>query len=127
MSADILTRLDQMRDEDRKKFLIVRASMRRAYLMSLQATVGIAKYQMEDDTFMDAMDAKIEMLMTRAGIETPLNANEQPQQNATDPFAHITRPSDLRMLEQEISKQVESLAKKDPPANGWGSEGEQSK
>lgn len=67
--------------------------MRKTYLMAIQSTVGMAGYATEDDTFLDALDLKCEMLAVRAGITTLDNDNIHADENAVDPFALITRPA----------------------------------
>lgn len=109
---DIVDTLAQIRAQDQKKFLLVRTNMRKAYLMSIAATVGIASYQTEDDTFMDALDIKVEMLMHRAGIDTIKNDNSSANENASDPFAIITRPA----AKTEIKDNITSM----PAAPAWG-------
>lgn len=82
--------LARIAEADRHKFLTVRNSIRRSYLMAIQATVGIQNYCPEDDSFMDAVDIKVEMLMHRAGIETPSAENRIAEQNGEDVFALIS-------------------------------------
>ena len=84
--------LATIKEQDQKKFLTVRTAMRRAYLMAIAGTVGIQNYNSTDDTFMDAIDIKVEMLMQRAGIETPSNENRIAEENVNDVFSLITRP-----------------------------------
>ncbi len=83
--------LENIQEQDRHKFLTIRTALRKAYLTALAASVGIQNYSAEDDTFVDALDIKVEMLMHRAGIETPSNENRIAEVNATDPFALMTR------------------------------------
>ncbi len=107
---DITETLANMRDADQKKFLTIRTNMRKTYLMSIQATVGIQNYQTEDDTFLDALDLKCEMLAARAGMAT-LNAdNLHADENAVDPFSIITRPAAKGETDNNVSKM---------PPNEW--------
>ena len=57
-----------LKDQDKKKFFELRNAMRRAYLISMNKTIGIDKYGLEDDIQMDAIDATIAKLMLRAGM-----------------------------------------------------------
>lgn len=90
---DILQTLANMREDDQKKFLTIRTSMRKTYLMAIAATVGIADYKDEDDAFMDSLDIKCQMLATRAGMSTTDKDASHPEENMTDVFSVITRPS----------------------------------
>lgn len=83
--------LENIRQEDQQKFINIRTNMRKAYLMAISSSVGINNYNAEDDTFFDALDIKVEMLMHRAGIETPSNENRIAETNVSDPFALMTR------------------------------------
>lgn len=116
---DMSATLAAMRDADQKKFLTIRNSMRKTYLMAIQATVGITNYAPEDDTFMDAIDLKCEMLATRAGMATLDNDNLHADENAVDPFAIITRPAAKSELEVDQSK-IESKITPMPDAPAWG-------
>lgn len=104
--TDIRDKLEEIKHDDMQRFLIVRTAMRRAYLMAINATVGITRYQSEDDTFMDAIDLKVEMLMKRAGVQTPMNENTQPESNASDPFSLITRPLNGKVGSKESEDAV---------------------
>ena len=57
-----------LKDQDKKKFFELRNAMRRAYLISMNKTIGIDKYSLEDDIQMDAIDNTIGALMQRAGM-----------------------------------------------------------
>ena len=86
--------LESLNKKDRETFLACRGLMRRAYLQCLASTLGMHKYSHEDDTFLDALDIKLEMLMARAAIPTNINANTKPESYVHDPFALITRPQE---------------------------------
>lgn len=90
--ADIRDILDTLSDKDKHLYLTVRTSMRKCYLMALASTVGISAYCAEDDTFIDALDIKVEMLMKRAGVQTPTSDNYAPESNVSDPFDMVSRP-----------------------------------
>ena len=83
--------LERLNAEDRQRFITMRMTMRRAYLMCIQSSVGMNRYCAEDDTFMDAIDLKIEMLATRSGMNTLTTVNNEPRENGNDPFAMLTR------------------------------------
>ena len=57
-----------LKEQDKKKFFELRNAMRRAYLISMNKTIGIDKYGLEDDIQMDAIDTTIGALMQRAGM-----------------------------------------------------------
>lgn len=91
--TDIRDVISRLNDQDKQKFLEIRNSLRKAYLSAVINTVGIEGYTHDDCTFMDAIDIKVEMLMTRAGISTPNNPNNREMITPiSDPFAIITRP-----------------------------------
>lgn len=90
---DITHTLSNMREADQKKFLAIRNSMRKTYLMAVQSTIGMASYSSEEDSFLDAIDIKCEMLAARAGMATLDHDNLHAEETASDPFALITRPA----------------------------------
>ena len=91
--------LETLNEKDRTTFLACRGLMRRSYLQCIASTIGMHNYTHEDDTFLDAIDVKIEMLMARAGIATNLYENEKPEEYINDPFALITRPEKVQAVE----------------------------
>ena len=60
--------ITSLKEQDKKKFFELRNAMRRAYLISMNKTIGIDKYSLEDDIQMDAIDTTIGNLMQRAGM-----------------------------------------------------------
>lgn len=90
---DILNTLANMRDNEQRLFLKNRTSIRKAYFIALQSTVGMVNYNETDDTFLDALDIKMEMLAARAGMATLDNDNLHVEENASDVFALVTRPA----------------------------------
>lgn len=57
-----------LKDQDQKRFFELRNAMRRAYLISMNKTIGIDKYTIDDDIQMDAIDTTVIKLMQRAGM-----------------------------------------------------------
>ena len=112
---DIIHTLGNMRAEDQKRFLSIRTAMRKAYLMSIQSTVGIANFTSEDDTFLDAIDIKCEMLAARAGMDTLDKDNSHPEEFAADMFFLVTRPA----AKAEPPKQTVPTAGTPMPDNNW--------
>lgn len=115
--------IHNMKENELNTFFNVRAAMRRAYLTSIVATVGIHKYCVEDDNFMDAIDVKTEMLMYRAGMSTPNADNRNAAGMPEDVFARVLRPNVMtreqgQKLEDEIKSTVEALVPE--TAKGWG-------
>lgn len=102
--------LERLNEADRQKFITMRMSMRRAYLMCIQASVGMQNYIPEDDTFMDAIDIKVEMLSNRAGLSTPNNDREKPNTNGFDPFEMLTRlPDQIEAPKAQQQEQPSSV------------------
>lgn len=107
---NLLEVLDRLDDNKRHTFLTIRANMRKAYLCSIQASVGMQYYSTEDDTFLDALDQKVGMLMARAGVAE--------RTDNVDPFAHITRPASLIAMEREISEELQKRLE-ERKTNDW--------
>lgn len=119
--ADIRDNLAALKIEDEKKFLAIRTLMRKTYLHAIAHTVGIAGYRPEDDTFMDAIDIKVEMLFKRAGIETPTSENKDAEINsAFDPFTLITRPQRPTSLVVDEKKMEADMKQPGNGMAGWG-------
>lgn len=105
--------LERLNEKDREKFITMRMTMRRAYLMCIEATIGLRFYNPTDDTFMDAIDVKMEMLAARAGMSTPSAERSEPEISGNDPFAMLTR------IPVAIEKPTDKPA---PPNNEWKSQ-----
>lgn len=115
-TSNFLQSLDAMHKADREHYLKVRTIMRKTYLIAVINTVGMEYYGYEDDSFMDAIDMKVEMLMKRAGFATPNNQNLTASPNQFDPFAHITSPSNIAKLEADLA----TLQRQEQDKDGWG-------
>lgn len=92
------TVINALKDNDKKKFFELRNAMRRAYLISMNKTIGIDKYGLEDDIQMDAIDSTIAGLMQRAGM------GDEPE---------IVGTKELKQLEN-------ALIDADPKYKPWG-------
>ena len=84
-----------LKDQDKKKFFELRNAMRRAYLISMNKTIGIDKYGLEDDIQMDAIDATIGALMQRAGM-------------GDEPKKEVVGVKELQLLEGAIIGQTQN-------------------
>lgn len=63
--------LNNLNEQDQKHFLTLRNLMRKTYLTCVNQTVGLTNYTHEDDTFLDAIDMKLQTLMHRSGRIAP--------------------------------------------------------
>lgn len=63
--------LNNLNEQDQKHFLTLRNLMRKTYLTCVNQTVGLINYTHEDDTFLDAIDLKLQTLMHRSGRIAP--------------------------------------------------------
>ena len=114
---DVLNTLANMKENEQKLFLTIRNRMRKAYMLSIKQTIGIENYNETDDTFLDAIDIKCEMLAARAGMSTMDNENINAEENVLDPFAMITRPTPATELKVDEGKLEGSITK--PTVVDW--------
>lgn len=106
----ILDTLNNIRADDHDKFLRIRTKMRAVYLQAIHETVGMHNFIPEDDSFLDSIDIKVEMLMARAGIDTPSNKNDIPQKtNVSDVFALITRPLKPAKIVENVVNEIKEM------------------
>lgn len=116
---DVLNTLANMKENEQKLFLTIRNRMRKAYMLSIKQTIGIENYNETDDTFLDAIDIKCEMLAARAGMSTLDNENFNAEENVLDPFAMITRPvpaTELKVDTEGMENKITPI----PNAPAWG-------
>ena len=90
-----------LKEQDKKKFFELRNAMRRAYLISMNKTIGIDKYSLEDDIQMDAIDNTIGALMQRAGMD-------QGETNKQEPKREVVGAEALKQLEGAITGQTQN-------------------
>ena len=92
-----------LKEQDKKKFFELRNAMRRAYLISMNKTIGIDKYGLEDDIQMDAIDTTIGALMQRAGMDQ--GENEPNKDRPEILTKEVVTAEALRQLEAVIIPQ----------------------
>lgn len=109
---DILSILDNLpNNEDRRRFNLIRANMRKAALMAIQASIGVENFNGDDNHFLDALDIQVVMLMERAGLI--------PQIYFSNPFSHITSPKSLIAFEAEIKENLKKALEAPETTTGW--------
>jgi hypothetical protein len=109
---DIRKLYASLSETDRTIYQQIRTDMRRIYLRAHTHVIGMDKWEMEDDYFLDLIDMKVAVLFDRAGAvdgaEAPVDKQEE------------------KAIEESIEKQGASIGSKKlsmmPPklVSGWG-------
>lgn len=103
---DVVARLS---DEDKAVFCEHRTCMRKCYLAAVNATIGVAKFEQQDDSFLDLIDIRLALLFDRAGwLPTALE--------------EVTGKAEADAIEQEIIKSEDDLKIRAPAIKAEQSE-----
>lgn len=93
---DIRKLYASLSEVDRTAYSRIRTDMRSLYLRAHNHVVGIGKWELEDDYFLDLIDIKVAVLFDRAGAiegaEAPVDKQEEKQ------------------IEQSIEKQGDAIS-----------------
>lgn len=106
---DVIARLAS---DDKAAFTEHRTCMRRCYLAAINHTIGIDKFEEQDDSFLDLIDIRLALLFDRAG-HLPASLEK------------VTGEEEARHITQDILKAEDALKamnnlQKINKATGWG-------
>src|ERR1700735_4688546 len=92
---DIREILKALDPQDRLLWSQHRVEMRRSYLNAHNTTVGVVKWEMQDDALLDLIDIRLALLFDRAG--------------RLDSVKEVANESDSEKVEAELHKVVDKI------------------
>lgn len=111
--ADVRDVVARLAPEDRAAWTEHRTCMRRCYLAAVNDTIGINKFEEQDDNFLDLIDIRLALLFDRAG-HLPASLEV------------VTGKEEAKKIEQSIIAKEDAMKAKDnnlslvDKATGWG-------